>query len=99
MTLITAKITLVILWLAQNNLNYGSRQIDEDRLAERTIECRPRTGKQRKTNSEQDQQIIAAGIHFKNDCVTEIMGEIRHEVEFDISKSTFNRRLLGNVFY
>jgi hypothetical protein len=53
----------------------------------------------RKTNSEQDQQIIAAGIHFKNNSVTEIMRKIRDEVELDISKSTFNRRLLDNVFY
>jgi len=68
-------------------------------LTERTIEYRPRTGRQRKTNSEQDRQITTAGIHFKNDSVTEIMRKIRDEVELDISRSTFNRRLLGNVFF
>jgi DNA-binding transcriptional MocR family regulator len=112
MTLTIAQKTLIIWRLAQNNPNYGSRQIGLEVgcshstvlrwgrrwLTERTIESRPRTGRQRKTNSEQDRQIITAGIHFKNDSVTEIMRKIRDEVELDISRSTFNRRLLGNVF-
>jgi hypothetical protein len=42
--------------------------------------------------------IVEAGIFYKHDRVADIMRKIRDVVELDISKATFNRRLLGKVF-
>jgi hypothetical protein len=105
--------TLIIWRLAQNNPNYGSRQIGLEVgcthktvlkwgrrwIEERSIECRPKPGRPRKTTHEQDMNIVAAGITYKDDSVTGIMRKIRDEVELDISRATFNRRLLGRVFF
>jgi transposase len=98
MTLTMAQKNLIIWRLAQNNPNNRSREIAREVgcshttvlkwmhrwLDERSLECRPRPGKPRKTNVEQDMKIIEAGIFFKRDSVTTIMRKIRNEANLEI---------------
>jgi hypothetical protein len=82
----------LILWrLGQNNPNYRSLEIVREVgfsertvcnwrrrwLEERSLKCRPRPRRPKKTNEEQDMKTIEAGIFFKWDRVTTMMEKIR----------------------
>jgi hypothetical protein len=69
-------------------------------LRDREIEPKVRPGKRRKTTEEEDNRIIEAGIHYKFNSVHEMMAKIRDELNLniEISRQTFNRRLIGKEF-
>jgi hypothetical protein len=78
--------------------SYDSFKWDRCWLEERIIECRPKSGRPRKTTLEQDMNIVGTGIFYKHDKMIDIMIRIRDVIELDINKSTNNSQLLSKFF-